>query len=169
MFSGGGSASFTKLFATHKHISKGVSVSYAFMKSKSANENFINILNLHFINIGYSIRYSGISKLNAAFGELTFSAVTSGLFRNVNDASFIYDDAKSKAFGIGGNISFKVGYWFDVSKKLDCAPYLTVGYCPYLYSPNTEVVINETHGLIGNNHTGIFNAQIGLMIRKHTN
>jgi hypothetical protein len=38
-----------------------------------------------------------------------------------------------------------------------------------LYSPNTEVVINETHGLIGNNHTGIFNTQIGLMIRKHTN
>jgi hypothetical protein len=111
------------LFATHKNISKGVSVSYALMKSKSSNENFINTLNLHFVNIGYTIRYGDIGKQKAAFGEVTFSAITSGLFRNVNDASFIYDDAKSKAFGIGGNINVKVGYWFGVSKKLDCAPY----------------------------------------------
>lgn len=169
LFSGGGSVSFTKLFAKHKHISKGVSVAYAFMKSKSANEFLINVLNLHFINIGYSIRYSDIGKLKSSFGEVTFSATTSGLFRNVNGASFVYDDAKSKAFGIGGNINFKVGYWFDVSKKWDCSPYLNVGYCPYLYSPNTETVINETRGLIGNNHTGVFDAQIGLMIRKNAN
>lgn len=169
LFSGGGSVSFTKLFTKHKHISSGVCVSYAFVKSKSTNENFINTLNLHFINIGYTIRYGDIGKTRAAFGEISFSAATSGLFRNVNGASFIYDDAKSKAFGIGGNINFKAGYWINVNKKFDCAPYLNVGYCPYLYSPNTEVVINETHGLIGNNHTGIFNAQIGLMIRKHTN
>lgn len=169
LFSGGGCVSFTKLFTTHKNISKGVSVSYALMKSKSVNENFINTLNLHFVNIGYTIRYGDIGKQKAAFGEVTFSAITSGLFRNVNDASFIYDDAKSKAFGIGGNINLKVGYWFDVSKKLDCAPYLTVGYCPYLYSPNTETVINETRGLIGKDHTGIINAQIGLMIRKNSN
>lgn len=169
LFSSGGGVSFIKLFAKHKHISNGISVSYAYMKSKSANENLINILNLHFLNIGYSLRYTNPNKFRNAFGELIFSVISSGLFRNVNGVSFVYDNAKSKAFGIGGNINFKVGYWYDINRKLDCSPFLSVGYCPYLYSPNTEAVINQTRGLIENNHTGIFNAQIGIMIRKKSN
>lgn len=169
LFSGGVNASLTKTISNQKNISQGIGIAYTYMKSRSENENFINTLNLHFLNIEYSVRYSNINKLKNTFGELIFSAISSGLFRNVNAASFIYDDAKSKAFGIGGSINIKVGYWFDINRRIGCSPFFSAGYCPYLYSPNTEAVINETRNLVGNNHTGIFNTQIGLMIRKKSN
>jgi hypothetical protein len=37
-----------------------------------------------------------------------------------------------------------------------------LGYTPYIYSPNSEAVFNQTTGLVSNNWTGIFTTQVGL-------
>jgi len=164
LFSFGPGVSVSQTLISHKKISQGITISYSFLKSKAINENFTNTFNLHLLNLGYFIRYSYSEKGNGAFGELQISTISSGLFRNVDNVPFVYDDARSKAYGIGGNICLKAGYWFDKIKNLDFAPFFQVGYVPYLYAPNSESVINETSGITGKENTGIFNLKTGLLL-----
>jgi hypothetical protein len=84
------------------------------------------------------------------------------LFRNVNDEPYEYDETRSKAFGIGSDICLKVGYYLKLKHKFYLSPFTSIGYTPYLYSPNSEALINQTKGLTSKNWTGILISQIGL-------
>jgi hypothetical protein len=121
--------------------------------------------------LGYIIHYENNEKTKGLYTDLIISAVSSGLFRNVNDEPFEYDEARAKAFGIGGDLSIRAGYYLKLKNKIYLSPFVLVGYTPYFYSPNSEAVINQTKGLVSNNWTGIFTTQVGLTlhIRQHQN
>lgn len=155
-------ASVSYIFKSSKSLKHGISLSYSYFKSSTENENLNNILNLHFLNLGYIIHYKNNKKLNGLYTDLILSAVSSGLFRNVNGESFEYDETTSKAFGIGGDLSLKAGYYLTQKNKISLSPFILVGYTPYIYSPNSEAVINQTKGLVSNNRTGVFTTQVGL-------
>jgi hypothetical protein len=69
---------------------------------------------------------------------------------------------RSKAFGIGGDICLKAGYCLTLKNNYFLSPFISIGYIPYLYSPNSEAVINQTKELTSKNWTGILTTQIGL-------
>jgi hypothetical protein len=93
---------------------------------------------------------------------LIIAATSSVIFRKVNGAPFVYDETKSKAFGIGGDVHLKFGYYFKLKNKIYLSPFISFAYTPYLYAPNHEAVINQTKGLVGNHWTGLLTTQIGL-------
>ena len=148
-----------------KHLKHGINISYSYFRSRAENENFNNTLNLHFINLGYVLHYENAEKWKGLYSDLIISAISSGLFRNLNGKPFVYDDAKSKGFGIGGDINLKLGYSIKLKQKFYLSPYLSFAYTPYLYAPNSEAVINQTKGLTSKTWTGIFTTQIGMTIR----
>jgi hypothetical protein len=162
-------ASVSYIFKSSSSLKHGIHISYNYFKSSAENENLKNILNLHFLNLGYIIHYENNEKTKGLYTDLIISAVSSGLFRNVNDEPFEYDEAK--AFGIGGDLSIRAGYYLKLKNKIYLSPFVLVGYTPYFYSPNSEAVINQTKGLVSNNWTGIFTTQVGLTlhIRQHQN
>jgi hypothetical protein len=137
-------------------------MSYSFFRSSAENINFENILNLHLLNLGYVIHYENKEKMNGLYSDLTISALSSGVYRNVNGEPFIYDEKTSKAFGIGGDIQLKFGYYFKLKNKSYISPFIAASYTPFIYSPNFEGVVNQTKGLTSNNWTGLLNAQVGL-------
>lgn len=143
-----------------KNFKHGINLSYSYFKSSAENENLNNNLILHFLNLGYIIHYEKNKKRNGFYADIIISAVSSGLFRNVNGESFKYDEKTSKAFGIGGDLSVKAGYY--LKNKIYLSPFVLIGYTPYIYSPNSEVVINQTKALVGKNWTGILAIQMGL-------
>jgi hypothetical protein len=72
---------------------------------------------------------------------------------------------RSKAFGIGGDLSVRTSYSFNIKNKIRLAPFFQIGYTPYLFSPKTEAVINQTSGLVAPNFTDVFSSQVGLKVR----
>lgn len=163
--------SLSYIFKNEKHFKHGINLSYSYFRSSAENENFNNSLNLHFINLGYLLHYENADKWKGVYSDLIVSVTSSGLFRNLNGEPFEYDETKSKAFGIGGDINLKCGYYLKLKNNSYLSPFLSIGYTPYLYSPNTEAVINQTKGLTSKNWTGILTTQIGLTfhIKKQTN
>lgn len=79
----------------------------------------------------------------------------------INYSTFIYDDSRSKAFGVGGEISYKIAYKLHESKRIKLYPYFQIAYSPYLYSPMTEAVINQTKNLVAKNWGTNYSFQIG--------
>ncbi len=171
LFMNGINASFTKIFKSTKNRKHGINFSYSYFRSWAQNESSINSLNLHFLNIGYTIHYENKEKLKGLYTDVIISASSSGLFRYVDEKPFVYDDKQSKAFGIGGEINVKMGYYLKIKNESYFSPFLQLGYTPYFFSPQTEAVINQTKSLSSKNWTGILNAQIGLAfhIRKSDN
>ena len=61
--------------------------------------------------------------------------------------------------------------FIKLKNKNYLSPFIALGYTPYLYSPNTEAVINQTKGLLEKNWTGALTGQIGFSfhLRKQVN
>ncbi len=162
LFIHGLSTSGTYIFKSPKRLKHGVNISYSYFRSSSENINLNVKLHLHFLKLGYLLHYEYPGKLNRLYSDFIFAATTSGLYRNVNGKPFKYDEEKSKALGIGGEISFKTGYSMTLKNKIGISPFLLVAYSPYFYSPNTEAVITQTLGLASRTSTGIISAQLGI-------
>ena len=158
-----GSASF--IFKSENKFKQGINASYSHFTSYAENVNFVNQYTLHFLNVGYILRYENTEKCKELTTDLILSASSSALFRNVNDKPFIYDEVRSKAFGIGGDLSIKSSYSFNLKNNIRLSPFIQIGYTPYLYSPNTEAVINQTTELTTPSFTGAFTSQIGVKVR----
>ncbi len=158
-----GSASY--IFKSENRFKQGINASYSHFTSYAENVNFVNQYNLHFFNLGYMLRHESAGSLKGLCTDLILSASSSALFRNVNDEPFIYDDTRSKAFGIGADLSIKTSYSFNLKNNIRLSPFIQVGYTPYLYSPNTEAVMNQTTGLTAPEYTGVFTSQIGVKVR----
>ena len=158
-------ASASYIFKSENKFKQGINASYSHFSSYAENVNFVNRYILHFLNVGYILRYESTEKCQGLTTDLILSATSSALFRNVNDESFIYDETRARAFGIGGDVSIKTSYSFNLKNKIRLSPFVQIGYTPYLYSPNTEAVINQTTGLTAPDFTGVFTSQIGVKVR----
>lgn len=168
LFMHGAHISVATIFKSAKKLNHGIDLSYGYFKSSAQNENLNTTLSLHFVNLSYLLHYASFNKMKCLYVDVLISATSSGLFKNVNGKSVVYEEKKARSFGIGGDLSLKAGYYLKLKNKMHLSPFILVGYTPYFYSPNTEVVINQTKGLTGKNWTGIFNTQIGLAFHiKH--
>jgi hypothetical protein len=152
----------TYIFKSAKRIKHGVNISYSYFISSSENENLDVKLHLNFLKLAYLLHYEYKEKFKNLYTDFIFSATTSALFRNVNGKPFTYDEEKSKAYGIGGDISVKMGYLMGFKNKNGFSPFVLIACTPYFYSPNTEAVINQTKGLTSKTSTAIFSAQMGM-------
>ena len=152
----------TYIFKSAKRIKHGVNISYSYFRSSSENENLDVKLHLNFLKLAYLLHYEYKEKFKNLYTNFIFSATTSALFRNVNGKPFTYDEEKSKAYGIGGDISVKTGYLMGFKNKNGLSPFVLIACTPYFYSPNTEAVINQTKGLTSKTSTAIFSAQMGM-------
>lgn len=155
-------SSGTYIFKSPKRLKHGVNISYSYFNSSSENENLDVKLHLNFLKLAYILHYDYQEKLKNLYTDFIFSATTSALFRNINGNPFTYDEEKSKAYGIGGDISVKMGYFMKFKNKVGLSPFLLIACTPYFYSPYTEAVINQTKGLASKPSTAIFSAQMGL-------
>ena len=156
--------SVSYVFKNERLLNDGINVAYSYFRSVAENDNFTTTLQLNFLKLGYFLHYENPAKWKGLYTDLILSATSSGLFRNVNGEPFIYDEARSKAFGIGGEINLKLGYSLHLKNRTYVSPFISFAYTPYLYSPNNEVVINQTKGLCAKNWTFILGAQIGLAV-----
>ena len=137
-----GSASY--IFKSENRFKQGINASYSHFTSYAENVNFVNQYNLHFFNLGYMLRHESAGSLKGLCTD---------------------DDSRSKAFGIGADLSIKTSYSFNLKNNIRLSPFIQVGYTPYLYSPNTEAVMNQTTGLTAPEYTGVFTSQIGVKVR----
>jgi hypothetical protein len=162
LFAHGLGASVSHIFKNEHRLKHGANLAYSFFRSSAENYYLNNTLHLHFIKLGYLFHFEDPRQWKGLYSELILSATSSGLFRNVNRAPFVYDEAWSKAFGIGLEIHLKLGYSLKLNRRTCLSPWISAGYAPYFYSPGSEGVINQTQRLSTKSWTRIFTAQIGL-------
>ncbi len=159
----GFSSNASYLFKNSKKIKYGIEIVYTYTGSKATNQDFINKLNLHLIDLGYTMHYQNPEKLKHLTFDLTISAVGGLLKRKINTETFEYDEKKLRALGIGGRINLKVKYTISSNEKYSVAPFISVGYAPYYFNPKTEEVLNQTTELVSKNWTGILTSQVGVI------
>jgi len=157
--------SISYIFKNERNLKHGLILNYAYFRSSAENENFNNTFNLHFVNLGYILHYENPEKWKGLYSDLIISATSSAILRKINGKPFVYDETRSKAFGIGGDVQLKFGTYINLKNKSYLSPFISLSYTPYLFSPNNEAVINQTKGLITGNWTSIVSAQIGLAFR----
>ncbi|MDH4472267.1 MAG: hypothetical protein QE487_06645 [Fluviicola sp.] len=143
-----------------KMLKHGIRLSYNYARSTAENTNFTNILQLHLLTPGYVMHWKIGEK--ALYAEASVSVLTSGLFRQVNSEPVSDDDTPVRAFGIGGLIEAEFGYRKLFPAKNSIDPFVSVGYAPYLFSRNSEAVLNQTSGLTGRNWTGLLQLKVGV-------
>lgn len=158
----GFNSSVSKIFKANKNISHGLNFSYSYFRSLAENQIYRNNLNLHFINLGYILHYQNAEKNNSFYSDVIIAVTSSGLFRKLNGSPFEYDNKKSIAYSIGSEIDLKFGYSQQNNRSNYLSPFVIIGYTPYLYSPNTEIVINQTKELVGKKWTALLISQIGV-------
>jgi hypothetical protein len=156
--------SLTALFNSKKRTKHGLNLSYSTFRSVSGEAGFKNILQLHFIQLGYVLHFGQLNDGRGFCTDLIVSAITSGLFRNGKGGAYEFDEGNPKAFGIGGDVCIKTGYGLPLKGRASLVPFIAIAYTPYLYSPQAESVLNQTTGLTGRPWTGIFSAQAGISV-----
>ena len=73
----------------------------------------------------------------------------------------LYQKAEKKYLLVTPMLTGDINY-LRLKNKICLSPFISIACTPYLYSPNSEAVINQTKGLTIKNWTGILTTQIGL-------
>ncbi len=152
------------IFSGRKNIQQGIQLSYSHFRSDSEQENFSNILNLNFLQAGYFLHFRNNRKWKNFYTEIMGGVRTSGLFRKSSSNASDEDEIPIHAMGIGGEISYKIGYTLQVNKKYSIAPFLLIGFTPFMYSPKSEVILNQTQNLWSDQWNYLLNIQTGLSL-----
>jgi Autotransporter beta-domain len=151
-------------FQTKSRFRSGIALNYSAFRSYSENADFNNSYHLSFLELGYTLTYHfSESKLKSSL-EMNASCLTSSLKRKINDETFTFAEEKTRAFGIGGNLSLRYLYSFSVNANYNLSPFIGVNYSPYLFTPNTETVINQTKTLFTKPWTPVVRVDVGLKI-----
>jgi hypothetical protein len=162
LFIHGIQASGNYMFKSEKTVKHGLLVSYRHFRSAAKNENFKVALNLHLINVGYTLSSRNAIKPGPLSVDVSLSVLCGGIFRKVNGEALIDDDTRVWAPGIGGELRPRICYDLLVKEKFTLSPYLLTTYCPFYYSPRAEALLNQTIGLTGAKYTGILSLEVGI-------
>jgi len=154
-------ASFSVHKKCEKHWKHGFVTTYSIMQSFAENDNFMNRFIFNRIDIGYSGYYQDSSKFGRFYSETQITSTFSGLYRRTNEAAYIYDSTRSHSLGVGGTISFLIGYGFELKNKSILSPTIQFSFTPFIFAPNNEAVINATKGLITASWQSYFFARAG--------
>ncbi|MGL5891132.1 MAG: hypothetical protein ACRC3B_14680 [Bacteroidia bacterium] len=160
----GANASLAYLFQSDRKVKQGIGLSYSFFRSTAENDNFLNALNLHLLNLSYIFHVECSGKMSGFYSDILFSATAGTLNRRINGEPLLVDESRAKALSIGGSINLKSGYYLKPKNRTTLSPFIAVGFCPYLYAPNAEGVINQTQELSGKEWTMLLTVQAGLGI-----
>jgi hypothetical protein len=161
LFMHGVNAGFSYDVSSKKEFNHGLSVDFSFFRSISENKNMVNAINLYISNMGYFARKHFSILHSNCYSEMRLALTVSGLFRRVNQEPILVDDTQTRAFGIGSDIQVKFGYELPCLSGIKGSLFLAVSYAPYVYSPYSESVLNQTMGITNHYGTGIVGAQIG--------
>jgi hypothetical protein len=161
LFMHGVNAGFSYDVSSKKEFIHGLSVDFSFFRSISENKNMVNAINLYISNMGYFVRKDFRILHSNCYTEIRLALTVSGIFRRINQEPMLVDETQTRAFGIGSDIQVKFGYELPCLAGIKGSLFLAVSYAPYVYSPYSESVLNQTMGITNHYGTGIVGAQIG--------
>lgn len=161
LFMHGVNAGFSYDVSSKKEFNHGLSVDFSFFRSVSENKNMLNAINLYISNMGYFVRKDFRILHSNCYTEIRLALTVSGIFRRINQEPMLVDETQTRAFGIGSDIQVKFGYELPCLAGIKGSLFLAVSYAPYVYSPYSESVLNQTMGITNHYGTGIVGAQIG--------
>jgi hypothetical protein len=158
--------SVCKWFGKTKNLQHGIQVSYAQIRSRARWDEGMNPIHLHMLQPGYLCHLSSLRARHNFFTEFGLSASGLLLSRKMNDISAASEDKSLRALGIGCHLSVSVGREIRLSEKMELVPFVRIGSIPWMHTPESEVVLNQTRGMIGGKMgTGIY-GQIGIGLKS---
>ena len=158
----GGSVGGAYLFNRPKRLKFGIELSFSSFRSKASNGGLTNVIRAELIRAGLVLHYHDHKKAKGIFGELMIGPVMSTMSRAVDRERILLDDERLRTFGVGGEVAARVGYGFFTKKRLALAPFVSISFIPYLYDPRSEIVLNQTQGLVSERSTIALSAQLGM-------
>jgi hypothetical protein len=150
------------LFPGARTFRSGIGVTYGFFTSKATNEGFKNTFNLNLLAVDYTLRYTHGDQWRRLALEGSVGLLGTGLFRRVNEAPLDEDGLRIKAYGFGAQVGIRSTFLLHQGVRARWSAYGGVRFCPYLWNPNAEVVLNQTKGLVGEPWTTATQGELGI-------
>ncbi len=155
------SADVNYFFKSEKKIKKGLNLSYSNYRSYTENTSFNCKINLHLIDLGYFIKLNHFDS-QKAYSLIGIDANLGGIFKQINDNGTQFEEKRAKGLGIGGSLKYKFAYKFKLGEKHSLSPYFNINYSPYYFSPNTEMILNNTKTIVSKNYSTFVQFKIGV-------
>lgn len=147
-------------FKSKKKLGSGINLGHSYVGSSVSNEGFSTKLSLHLVDLGYTMRFR--PKPKSLEYELGIAAIAHILSSHVDGETLKIDDKAYRSYGIGGKLQATVLYRFQLTDAWTILPFIGLSYSPYIYSPRTEPLINQTDGLINGKRATLLTGQAGL-------
>lgn len=136
-------------FKSEKSLRSGIKLNYSFTRSRADNSNFDVRLNLNQLQLGYSLRYIVESRWQAYIIEGDVFIHSTLLSRRTNGELDVRDgNEKNRAHGIGGGLALTAFSTLAIKESKLLFPFFGISYSPYLRTEKSEIVLNQTDGLV---------------------
>lgn len=155
-------AEFSYHFKSTKKLGSGIKLGHSYVGSRAVNEGYRTKLSLHLFDLGYVLRFKPKQRPNALEYELDIAVITHILSSKVDREILTIDEEAYRSYGIGGKLQATILYRLHLADAWTILPFIGLGYAPYLHSPQTEVLINQTHGLVETQKVTLITWQIGM-------
>lgn len=161
-FGSGLFASSKLIFSSSANIASGMGARYSFHRSVAENAGFKSQLNFHLVELTYVLHLEPKSRGNHPYIDMEVGAVGGLMTRLINDENFQVDEEEYDEMGIGGIARITAGYLLKINDYWKMSPYLSIGFAPYFYMPDSESVINQTINLASEDNQPMLSGQIGV-------
>jgi len=140
----------------------GLSGRYGYVSSVNDFPGRSTILQLHQLALHYTYTWKP-SDLKPFYIYLSGGVLSTLLLRKIESQYYVYDERLARATGIGPELALRAYYTLLENSKFNWSPFLICNYSPFLWSPNTESLINQTGGLTSNAYTMLTQVQLGVI------
>lgn len=164
LLSHGISSHLSYIFKSEKNLKSGISVGYSFFTSRARNENHNSKFSFNMLELGYVLYFKNKDKLDNFYGEFGLNTALGLLNKKLDTKPYAIDNTKVRSFHAGASLNLNIGYVFDLSDRLKISPIVGIHYSPYFWEGQSEIVINQTSGLIDEQYTSFLKFDIGFRI-----
>ena len=140
----------------------GLSGRYGLVWSVNDFPGRSTVLQLHQLAIHYTYTWKP-SDQQPLFICLSGGALSTLLLRKIESQYYVYDERVARAVGIGPELALRTYYTLRENSKFTWSPFLSCTYSPFLWSPQTEALINQTGGFTSNAFTMLTQVQLGVI------
>lgn len=152
------------LFNSEKNLKTGVRFDYSMFSSTAENTDHEVAIALNMLELGYLLNYSNKETFGNFYGEVSLNAVIGLMNKRVDGEPYTEDDSRINSFQVGTSLNARLGYSIPLNESLQLSPFVGVNYAPYFTEGQSEVVINQTDGLLAEQYNAFFKFNAGVRI-----
>lgn len=151
-------------FKSDNNIQSGINLDYSLFSSKAQNPDHLVELSLNLFQLGYALRLQSQEKLKNFYADVSLNAVLGLLNKKIDGKPYLVDDSRINSVQVGTSLHTDIGYLIQITDRLKLSPFIGFGYSPYFTEGKSEIVINQTSGIMAEDYNSFLSMSAGVKL-----